>query len=55
VSIEPGVPYAITHAIAAGGDLDSDGVPELLVGAPMATVDGLQDAGAAYLIEGLPF
>jgi hypothetical protein len=53
--IGAGVPYAITHAFAAGGDLDSDGVPELLVGAPMATVDGLDDAGAVYIVEGLPF
>jgi hypothetical protein len=54
-AIGAGVPYAITHAFAAGGDLDNDGVPEILVGAPQATVDGLDGAGAAYLIEGWSF
>jgi hypothetical protein len=53
-AIGAGVPYAITHAFASG-DLDSDGVPELFVGAPMATVDGLENAGAAFLVEGFPF
>lgn len=32
------------------GDLDADGVDELIVGAPAATVDGILSAGAVYVV-----
>jgi hypothetical protein len=39
-------------ASAAIGDVNADGVGDLLVGAPNATVDGKAGAGAAYLLSG---
>jgi len=33
------------------GDLDGDGVPELIVGAPRSTVDGVTNAGAVYVMQ----
>ncbi len=38
-------------SIAGGGDVDGDGVPDLLIGAPSADAGGA-DAGAAYLVLG---
>jgi FG-GAP repeat len=35
----------------AVGDLDGDGVPELIVGAPKSTVDGVTNAGAVYVLQ----
>jgi hypothetical protein len=39
------------QTLAAAGDVDGDGVPDLLVGAPGADLNGA-DSGAAYLILG---
>jgi FG-GAP repeat protein/VCBS repeat protein len=39
-------------AIAVGPDLDGDGTPDLLVGAPEASPDGRSAAGRAYIVSG---
>ncbi len=39
-------------AVASGGDVDGDGVEDILVGAPSHDAGGLSDAGAAYLVLG---
>ncbi len=39
-------------AALATGDVDGDGVDELIVGAPLATVNGLGGAGAVYVFHG---
>jgi hypothetical protein len=36
------------------GDLNDDGNGDLIVGAPMATVDGAMEAGAVYALAGAP-
>ncbi|MBK9035459.1 MAG: FG-GAP repeat protein [Myxococcales bacterium] len=36
------------YALAAG-DLDGDGVPELVIGAPKSDIDGTADAGGVYI------
>ncbi|MEZ4401493.1 MAG: FG-GAP repeat protein [Kofleriaceae bacterium] len=38
------------YALAAG-DLDGDGAPELVVGAPRSDIDGVTDAGAVYIYK----
>jgi len=42
---------AFGHAVALAGDVDADGVTELLVGAPFSDVHGV-DAGMVYLFSG---
>ncbi|MCK6531020.1 FG-GAP-like repeat-containing protein [Myxococcota bacterium] len=39
------------HAVAGAGDVDGDGLDDLLIGAPSAD-GGATDAGAAYLVPG---
>lgn len=39
-------------SVAAGGDVNGDGDPDILVGAPYANVLGVVDAGSAYLFHG---
>ncbi len=39
-------------AVAGVGDVDGDGVPDLLIGAPSADPGGLTDAGSAFLFSG---
>jgi len=39
-------------AIAAVGDVNGDGIPDLLVGAPLQNVGGNADQGQAYVISG---
>ena len=39
-------------ALAGAGDVDGDGLADLLVGAPYADVDSNSDAGVAYLVAG---
>jgi hypothetical protein len=39
---------------AAAGDVDGDGVPDLVIGAPSASVSGMDQAGAVYLHYGNP-
>jgi hypothetical protein len=38
--------------LAGGGDVNGDGTPEILVGAPLADVEGRADAGYAQLYSG---
>ena len=39
-------------AIAEVGDVNGDGIPDLLVGAPLQDVDGRTDQGQAFVISG---
>jgi FG-GAP repeat protein len=40
------------RSVAAAGDVNADGVPDLLVGAPLADPGGLSYAGSVYLYSG---
>lgn len=40
------------QSVAAAGDINGDGVPDVLVGATHVDRDGANDAGAAYLVYG---
>ena len=39
-------------AVQGTGDLDGDGGPDVLVGAPHADIDGIVDLGAVYVVSG---
>lgn len=39
-------------AVAAAGDIDGDGLADLLVGAPLASVGGRTGAGLVYVVKG---
>jgi hypothetical protein len=41
-------------ALAGGGDINGDGFPDLVVGAPDASPNGRRDAGAVWVIFGVP-
>jgi FG-GAP repeat len=41
-------------ALAGGGDVNGDGFPDLVVGAPDASPDGRRHAGAVWVIFGVP-
>ena len=41
----------VGYALAGGGDVDGDGVPDLLVGAPGAGISGA-DSGAVFVVPG---
>ncbi|HET6201756.1 MAG TPA: Ig-like domain-containing protein [Planctomycetota bacterium] len=43
---------AFGTSVAGGGDVDGDGVPDLLIGAPFADVGSVFDAGAASAFSG---
>ncbi len=36
-------------SVSGGGDMNGDGLPDLLIGAPLADAGGLMDAGSAFL------
>lgn len=40
------------YAVSAAGDVDSDGLDDVIIGAPFATVDDRSGAGAAYVFLG---
>jgi hypothetical protein len=42
------------EAVAGAGDVNGDGVDDLLIGAPNAVVNGFEDTGRAYLVYGRP-
>lgn len=46
------VPESYLGWSVAGGDLDGDGAPELVVGAPEEDVGGVVGAGAVYVFDG---
>jgi hypothetical protein len=48
-------PYGSSTLLAGGGDTDADGVPEFLVGSPMADGGYYEAVGRVDLIEGWPF
>src|SRR4051812_20453874 len=39
-------------SLAAAGDVNGDGVPDMAVGAPLADPAGRRDAGAVYVVFG---
>lgn len=39
-------------AVSGAGDLDGDGVPDFMAGAPFADPGGLEDAGSAFVFSG---
>jgi hypothetical protein len=41
-------------ALAGGGDVNGDGFPDVLVGAPDASPDGRRQAGAVWVLFGVP-
>ena len=43
---------AAGRAVAGAGDLDGDGLADVLVGAPRADLPGREDVGAAYVVLG---
>lgn len=43
---------AFGAAIAGGGDIDGDGVPDVVVGAPSASPKGVRSAGSAFAFSG---
>lgn len=40
------------RALAGSGDVDADGIPDILVGAMFADPNGISQAGTAYLVRG---
>ena len=42
------------YVLSGAGDVDNDGLQDVLIGAPHADVDGDVDGGAAYLVTGNP-
>lgn len=47
------IPNAATgRAVSSAGDIFPDGVPDIAIGAPNATVNGLPSSGAVYVIAG---
>jgi len=53
-SLEPPSPEpsAFGWSVAGAGDLDGDGAPDLVIGAPYAAVDGASAQGSAYAFSG---
>jgi hypothetical protein len=49
-----GVGDVAGSSVGAAGDVDGDGRPDVLVGAPLADPQGRRDAGAAYVVRGKP-
>jgi len=43
---------SLGFSVAAVGDQDGDGVPDILAGAPFTDPGGVNDAGSAYLLSG---
>jgi FG-GAP repeat len=52
VGAQPGERFGA--ALAGGGDVNGDGFPDLVVGAPDASPFGRHDAGAVWVIFGVP-
>jgi len=42
------------HSVAGAGDVNGDGLADLIVGAPQATVNGVKYSGKGYVIFGKP-
>jgi len=40
------------YSVAGAGDVDGDGVPDLIVGDPFANPNGITDAGSAFVFSG---
>ncbi|MEM9222073.1 MAG: hypothetical protein AAGB11_06675 [Pseudomonadota bacterium] len=52
-SIDGGsVGAGLGKSVASAGDVNGDGIDDLVVGAPNATVDGAVEAGAAFIVFG---
>src|SRR5262249_38087318 len=48
------VDFLYGQTVASAGDLNGDGKPDFIVGAPGATVDGGANAGTIYVYSGAP-
>jgi Ca2+-binding RTX toxin-like protein len=49
---ENGTDFQYQISVANGGDVDGDGINEILIGSGFADPDGVEDAGETYLIWG---
>ena len=47
-------PDRLGHSVSSAGDVNGDGLDEVIIGAPEDTHDGKQDAGSAYVYSTAP-